>query len=257
MSTNKWRTHRRFSRRFGTVWSVWRSVNGKIQRGYFKFPCKKNAKWGNVIANELIAYHLAKLLELNVATVELTVVEGKQGIVSIAKPMAAHFNWFQLTKKTGGSPVKHLHNPEQLLLTFVFDIWICNIDRHGGNLIVFPKGKHYDFYLIDHGSAVLGGVTWRKIHWSADYWLNVSKYNFHYPRGLRAYIRTFRQLLPHVDKIEKIPEHMIRDIVETVPENVLPKLEKEMVVEMLLYRQKKLREMVVAWCMRHKKAIAE
>lgn len=257
MNAKNWRPIRKISRRFGLVQVVLRSKNGRLQKGYFKYPCRKNKRWGNIIANELIAYHLAKLLKLNVAHVELAVIGKKQGIVSVVKPTAAHFNWFQLARKVSGSPIRYLLNPEQLLSTFVFDTWICNIDRHGGNLIAFPRGKRYDFYLIDHGSALTGAITWRRVPWNSDYWLNLNHYNYHYPRGLRPYIRSLSQLLPHVTQIENIPESTIRSIVESVPDNILPKREKTVLVEMLLFRQGHLRSIVTNWCIQQRKVAVE
>jgi hypothetical protein len=48
---------------------------------------KKGKKYTGpvLLANELICYRLAKVLNLNVAKIELMKIQGKQGIISIVK----------------------------------------------------------------------------------------------------------------------------------------------------------------------------
>jgi hypothetical protein len=258
MQAETWMPVRKLYRKLGPVWVVKRKKDGRTQMGYFKFPCKQNQyRVGNLIVNEMISFRLAKLLGLNVAEVELAEIDGKQGIVSIVKPAASHFTWLQFQRRLSRSPVSYLRQPEQLRRTFVFDVWICNVDRHGGNLITFPKGDRFDFYLIDHGVSLLGAMKWRKIPWDSPYWQHISRYNYHYPGGMRSYIRSYSELLPHIKDVERIPEYEIREIVNELPDAILPREQKALLVKMLLSRQKQLRSIIWRWCVEQRKGTSQ
>jgi hypothetical protein len=252
MSANKWTIVRKISRKLGPVWVVTRDKNGRKQKGYFKFPTRKNKKYaGPLLANELISYRLARSLNLKVAKIELTKIKGKQGIVSIVRPARYHYTWNELGKRLNDSIINHINESEQLLKTFVFDIWICNIDRHGENLITFPLGNKYSFYLIDHGLALLGAIKRRRVPWNSSYWNHVVKYNQHYVRGLRSYIYGYQQLSPFVKQIQSIPAHKIKKIVKSVPTSILPYNKKKIVIKLLLSRQKNLHVIVNRWVNKH------
>lgn len=256
MSMSKWKVVRELSRKLGPVWVVVCNKDGKKQKGYFKFATKKNKKYaGPLLANELISYCLGKMLNLNIAEIELTRIRGRLGIVSIVQPASIHYNWIQLSNKLNEPIIKHIDDPEQLLKTFVFDIWICNVDRHGGNIITFPVGDKYSFYLIDHGLALLGAMRWRRVPWYSPYWNHVAKYNRHYVRGLRSYIYSYQQVSPFVKQIQSIPTHEINRVVESVPASILSERNKEIVKKLLLKRQNNLDEIINLWIEQNEKLI--
>ena len=250
METTKWNVIGRNSRKLGPIWKVARYVNGVRQTGYFKFPCRSNIyRVDSLIANELIAYKLAKRLGINVAEVELTEIMGRRGIVSIVKPASAHYSWYRFSKKCNWSPFNRLKHPEQILRTFVFDIWICNVDRHSENLIATAHGSTYSVYAIDHGLSLLGALKWKGVRWNSTYWQHVNRYNVKYPNGVRGYIRSYHQLLPYIMEIEHLSESSIVDIVDQVPSSLLSLQQKAIVKKMLLYRRKSLRSIVWKWCL--------
>ncbi|WP_019121830.1 HipA family kinase [Brevibacillus massiliensis] len=239
-TAKKWRLVRKYSRKCGPVWYV---KSEEKRRAYFKY-----VNWGSILANELICYRLARLIKLKAAKIEPVEIEGKRGVVSIVRRARSLSSWNGLYRKLQGEILKHLKKPEQLLQTFVFDIWICNVDRHGGNLITYRKGKKlYDFYLIDHGLALLGAAKYRKTEWDSSYWEHVAKYNHHYVRGLRASIHSYEQLSPFVRQIQEIPSDKIKKIVEDVPSSLLSREKKEIVVTFLLNRQRNLHKIVKLW----------
>lgn len=248
MNANGWKVVGKKSRSLNPVWIVTRSKKGKEQKGYFKFPTKENRKRvGPLLANEVISYRLAKILNLNVAKVELVKIRGKQGVVSIVRPAQRHYNWIQLGNKLSNSIIKRIDNPKQLLKTFVFDIWICNIDRNGENIVTFPVGNKYGFYLIDHGTSLLGAMKWRNIPWYSPYWNHVARYNRQYIRGLPSYISSYKQLSPFVKQIKNIPAYKIREIVKSTPASILSHNMKEIVIKLLLCRQRDLDRIVRLW----------
>ncbi|MGD8192199.1 HipA family kinase [Brevibacillus ginsengisoli] len=254
MDTSDWRVIGKRSRKLGPVWQVARYVGGVQQTGYFKFPCKSNLRRvDSMLANELIAYELAKKLGVNVAEVDLTEVMGIRGIVSLVKPATAHYSWYQFSKKHKWSPFNQLKHPEQILRTFIFDIWICNVDRHSANLIVTTDGSTNNFYAIDHGLSLLGALKWKGRQWNSNYWTHVNRYNVKYPKGLRGYIRSYHQLLPYIVEIENLPESCIESIVDQVPSNLLSLHQKTIIKNMLLSRRKSLRSIVRRWCICQRK----
>jgi hypothetical protein len=236
------------SRPLGPVWIVVRNNKGKKQKGFFKFPTRKNkARIGPLLANELISYRLAKALKLKVAKVQLTKIKGKRGVVSTVRPAPYHYTWSQLAKKLSYPVIYYIDNPNQLLKTFVFDIWICNLDRHADNLITYPLGNKYSFYLIDHGLALLGAIKWRKVPWNSPYWDHVARYNKHYVQGLISYINDYNQLSKFVKEIQRIPSYKIRKIVKSTPASILSPGKKEIIIKLLLYRQRHLDHIVRLW----------
>lgn len=46
---------------------------------------------------------------------------------------------------------RQLLNPEAFAQMVVFDHWIGNLDRNGRHILLKPRGRFYQVYLIDHG----------------------------------------------------------------------------------------------------------
>lgn len=249
MVAKDWKPVRKLSRTLGPVWVVTRSTSNSREKGFFKIP-PQNPRYHvkHSLANELIASRLAKLLGLNAAEVELAEVNGRLGVVSVVQPAPGHYNWNQLGRRVNGSIFKHLTNPEQILQTFVFDIWICNVDRHGGNIVTIPRGKKYSFYLIDHGIALLGAVSFRGVPWQSSYWNHVNRYNRHYIKGMKSRIHSYQQLEPFVEEIQDIPVWRIYQVVDGISDAILASSKKEIVKKMLVTRQQNLHTIVKNWC---------
>jgi hypothetical protein len=258
MSKDEWRVVRKITRprRSSSIWIITRTKNEKKQMGYFKIPNRnrKGKKYTGpvLLANELISYRLAKVLNLNVAEIKLAKIQGRQGVISIVQSVQPLYTWKQLNNILNDQIIKYIDDPEQLLKTFVFDIWICNLDRHGDNLITFPIGNKYSFYLIDHGRALLGAMKLRRVPWNSSYWNHVAKYNRHYVQGLRSYISSYEQLSPFVEQIQSVPAHKIKKIVNSVPTSILPNNKKNIVIKLILSRQKNLHVIVKRWIKEYK-----
>lgn len=249
MYAKGWRRVRILRRKLGPLWLVKRQMRRGQLRGYFKFSTRRNSKRaGNVPANEYLAYRLAQRIGLPVAQLEWAKIKGKTGIVSEVYPVRRLYNWNQYIQRKGvAQAIDNLEDPGQLLQTFVFDIWICNVDRHGGNLIVYPSGDSYRLYLIDHGLTLSGALTWRRTPWPSPYWERVWSYKPRYVRGLLSYIHSYKQLKPYIRTIQRIPAREIREIVDSLPEPLLPTTEKILLKDMLLYRKKRLHRFIKQW----------
>ncbi|MED0736353.1 hypothetical protein [Aneurinibacillus thermoaerophilus] len=241
-------------KKLGTVWLVRRSKSGQTETGYFKFSNPQNERYiGPLAGNELLAYHLASRLHLPIARVEAAKIKGQLGVVSLARPEPKLYKWDQLTRHIYHNIPRFILRPERLLKMFVFDIWICNIDRHGGNLLAYPVGEKYDFYLIDHGLSLLGAVQWQGFSWDHPHWDRVVGYNRNYVRGLSKYIRSYEQLKPYVKVIQHIPYQELEKSVDSIPLTMLSHENKRTVKQLLLSRQKKLHTIVQQWIKDYKR----
>lgn len=260
MSMENWEPVKKLSSRskLGTVWMVRRSKNGQTETGYFKFSNLKNERYvGPLPGNELLAYHLASRLHLPAARVEVAKIKGQLGIVSLARPVPQIYKWTQLNRRIYHNISSFILRPERLLKMFVFDIWICNIDRHGGNLLVYPVGEKYDFYLIDHGLSLLGAVQWQGFSWDHPHWDRVVGYNRNYVRGLTKYIRNYDQLEPYVKEIQRVSYEELEAAADSVPLIILSHENKRVVKQLLLSRQKKLHIIVQKWIKDYKRTRKE
>ncbi len=255
MFATNWVPLQKSLRKVGPVWHVYRRNGERKEFGYFKYSTAKSRRLaGPMIANEYISYRLASMSGLDAAEFEFAKVEGIVGGVSIVKPIGNLASWNQLRQRKG-MPVTHfLSRPEQLLNLFVFDTWICNLDRHGGNLITYPVGRSYDFYLIDHGLSLLGALCWRGVHWPSPYWNHVSKYNRHYVAGLISSIRSAEQLEPFIYRIQQIPARSIEHIISEVPSCFLNRKQAGIIYQLLLSRQKDLPSILALWFQKYKKS---
>jgi hypothetical protein len=254
----EWKVIRKVSNRrtLGTVWLVERKVMSPtgydIERGYFKFANVKTQKYiGPLAATELIAYRLAQVINLPVAEIRLVKVGEQIGAVSLIKQAQPLYHWRQLSSRVLHDIPNLIKDSERLLNAFVFDIWICNFDRHGRNAIAYSTGDKYDFYLIDHGLSLAGALQRVKNPWNDPFWDN--KVSFKYLKGTRHYIKSYDRLEPYVKQIQNIQfKNMEEDksltsitsIVDSIPHHFLPSKTKTILKNFLFHRQQKLPEIV-------------
>ncbi|MBC8081453.1 MAG: hypothetical protein H7X86_13990 [Gorillibacterium sp.] len=234
-----------------SLWKV-RKVSGrKIMKGFFKYRAPNNTRQENVgagilLGSELTVYKLARVVNLPVTKTVLTRIQRESGILSIAYP-GRIFTWKAAGKRIHSNIPDKIIHPERLLKALVFDIWILNIDRHGGNCVLYPKGGKYDFYLIDHGLTLAGAINFRKTRWNSAYWERVSRYNRQFLKGVRNNIKSYKQLQPYVREIQQISEKRIRDIVESTPSDYYSSKTKQQVIRLLIYRQRKMEPIIKNW----------
>jgi hypothetical protein len=245
----KWKLVRKVSSRrtLGTVWLVERKVRSVIgeyiERGYFKFAKVKTQKYiGPLAANEFIAYRLARVINLPVAEIRFVKVGEQLGAVSLIKQAKPLYHWSQLSSHVLHDISNYIVYPDRLLKAFVFDIWICNFDRHGRNAIAFTTGDKYDFYLIDHGLALAGALQRVNYSWDDPFWDN--KVSFKYLKGTQRYIKNYDGLEPYIKQIQNISPSSITSIVNSIPHHFLPSETKTILKKFLFHRQQKLPEIV-------------
>lgn len=223
-------------------------VNGR-EVGFFKYasPAKQAKYIGPLVANELIANRLGQLLHLPMARTELAHVKDRLGIVSVMHPGKGLQTWAELKEGIRKEVGRHLTDPRRLERTFVFDAWICNIDRSGKNIMVYKQGDRLDFYLIDHELSLLGAVKFENKPWNAPYWDNIRRYTRGYHPALLSHATRYEPFEPHIAEIQRLDPGVIRSVIDSCPSAVLSEPDRALTEELLLLRQKKLAK-IIARC---------
>jgi hypothetical protein len=236
---------------YGTVWLV-RDSYGDI--GYFKFSSKTNWFYsGPLIATEMIAASLASKLGFIVPPLEIVTVTGpngvkQEGIVSRRAIAKEVLTWSKAPSHVKENPDKYIRGANLLRQLVVFDTWIANLDRGlGMNLILArdqPKEK-FHWYLIDHGNCLFGSARkWKRGNWRSEIWLNPAIYCNVSPALL---VSSYRNLKPMITYIESLGEECIDSALESVPQKYLSKKVRRFTKKLLIYRQKRIRNIIGNW----------
>jgi len=140
-----------------------------------------------------------------------------------------------------GNIGRHVIGVQQIHKAFVFDVWIANIDRHGGNIIAYRRGAKYDFYLIDQALSLLAAARYRRKPLNSPYWNNIRTYRPVIPPGINQDVHRARASLNmHARSIQRLPTALIRRAVVTVPAAMLSPAQKRDTLALLLRRRRLL-----------------
>lgn len=230
-----------------TIWKVKRKKNGAREAGFFKIPHRNSYKYiGPLAANEMVCNQLAQMVGLPVAKTRATTIGGNTGVLSLAKRRKNLQTWARVMRGTV-NPFKVMVRPRLLYKTFVFDVWMNNIDRSAKNIIVYPKGSKYDFYLIDHELALLGAIRYEEKPWNSSYWDDVDRYTKGYHPALLKYMTDGRKLAVYVREIQSIRPDSIRRVVDGISSELLSTRDKILMKKILLRRQRRL-DRIIATC---------
>lgn len=246
-STSHWRVVREHKSGFLTVRLVEREVSGMVQTGYFKYasPAKQEKYIGPLVANELLGHRLGTLLGLPMAQTEIAEVRGRLGVVSVQHDARRLYKWSDLDEAVRLAAMERFADPDRLLKTFVFDAWICNIDRSGKNIIVYEQEDGLlDYYLIDHELALLGALRFENKAWDSHYWEDIRRYTRGYHPALLPYATDYERLQPFVEEIAAMDADVIKALIDTCPARVLQSRDRALVEKLLLRRQRKLARIV-------------
>lgn len=235
----------------GQVWRV-KESGGKV--GFFKFAYKE--QWydaGPIVGNEWIAAAFAKRIGIDVADLDVVNIPYGNallsGIVSIQKDYAPIMSWRSLDASVTQHPYQSIEDADKLFGVVAFDAWVTNLDRGSGKNILFYRktNEHrWHFYLIDHGYALYGCERKWALHSPIDaYWHRIWDF-YHVPKGWQAFA-TKRVLQQATESIRSLDEHVIRHIVNDVPDPLYTKAMQKDTIAMLLYRQKNLAHMLDKW----------
>lgn len=235
---------------------VWYVADDNERQGYFKFTVPDNWYFsGPLFANEYIAAKLARHLDFPVAKLKRATVLGpdgnpQEGFVSIKKTAREITTWCDVDKEVVNYPEKYVNHLDLIRLLVVFDAWIVNVDRaNGKNLVLYRNdpSEKYDWYLIDHGLTLYGPPRkWERGAWNSPYWDQLWNY-YHVPKGLLRLQSSAKTLQPMIRKIESVRKSDIDRIIRKVPKEYLGDKERFIIRRLLLYRQKRLRSIIMRW----------
>jgi hypothetical protein len=253
MSTN-WRLISTFKAKAqGHVWIV---ADEQDNEGYFKFTLPE--QWyssGPLYANEYIAARLARRLDLPVAKLKQAVVIGpdgkpQKGFVSVQARAREMTTWNEAAPEIVLHPEKYVKDIGLLSSLVVFDAWIANVDRANGKNLILHRNQEsdkYDWYLIDHGLTLYGPPRkWERGVWNSPFWDQLWQH-YHVPKGLLRLQSSESVLLPMIRKIEAVKESEIERIVGKLPQEELGGIERRIIMQLLIYRQKRLRGIIKRW----------
>jgi hypothetical protein len=251
-----WRFVEEYSEKYqGYVWKVVRENNGNEEHGYFKFLRSHNIPYaGPMVANEMIATHLGQLVKVPMHELEYATVNGVDGIVSVVKNVPTLTRWDQLPSDVVANIPKYFKSPKHLINMFVFDVWTCNTDRGTNkNIIVYKENHHskYQIYLIDHNHCLHDAdLKWKKRQYNDPYWDQIHRY-YKPPIGVGPLILQNKDYVGHcILRIQSIPAQTLKKIIWDIPKQYATNEERELIYNLLLYRQKRLSLMIQRWMKR-------
>lgn len=191
---------------------------------------KSDKNGPNIVLNEYICNHLASALMLPVPT----------GFI-ISKESESHFVSLDFTLLGEDLPPADvsllLANQGYLACgVILFDIWILNSDRHTQNIAYDTINNRVQIF--DHSHALFGFGD-IKNHLTTN--LNNPHIDQH---CLAREIRSFEGIKDWYDKINQLPEFIIRDGIKNGQELGIPSAYVDYCVQFMLDRRKKLLELI-------------
>ncbi|MEJ8545335.1 hypothetical protein Q3F21_08540 [Brevibacillus borstelensis] len=200
-----------------------------------------------MIMNEYLAISLAKSLGLPVAKFKPAIVLGPdrkkvKGYISRRVDAKEVITWQRAKKEVQRCPELFVNDIELLAQVIVFDAWILNKDRTSVNLVLYrdsPEEK-YNWYLIDHGSALLGSPNNSPFARVKGIKHPQLKKRMRIPSGMQKLVLRNRPAVDEmVKRIQGLPASEINRAISTVPKQLaLTKRKKEVLRTLLQYRQK-------------------
>lgn len=217
----------------------------------------KGNRFGNrILVNEYIADQLAKLLGLSCGDGQVVAVDA----FFISKEPKLQGRNLEAGLQFGSTFINDGHdrdnfseayipdlkNRDRLPEVIVFDTFVCNTDRHSGNLLlVFDdptrKNTSCEFVLIDH-SHILGGYEW------SEHTLPSLRDN----EQLYACVITFDHVQPRMDvfepfllKLEALTPDVLKPVVDSIPsEWGITSSERRALLDFLVIRKDRVRNII-------------
>jgi hypothetical protein len=133
-------------------------------------------------------------------------------------------------------------NADALYLIVGFDGWIHNRDRHPGNIMTIREGRQQRLTAIDHSHSPLapGETLMHLIPWS-----QVSASDLIHPY-LHQHLTDRAKIEQAVVRLEAIDDSAVQDCVNSCPDNLLRRDERDLMATFLLSRRDRLRGWLLA-----------
>lgn len=197
------------------------------------------------LPNEWVSYCLARYLQLPIPYAQI--VEIPQEFISKypelknMKKTKYQFasmyvsNCYNLHQVSSVSNIINDHNIASIL---VFDYWIYNKDRTRDNILLCEEiPNSYKLWIIDHGVA-FGSFKWA-ISDLGNLPVKILKSATH--KFLARFIVDEKDFFEAIETIQKIPIHLLEEIVELIPDEwLVSEEEKNAIFRTLVNRREKI-----------------
>lgn len=188
------------------------------------------------LVNEVVCAELATKLELPIPARRYLEFQDKLWF-----GMEWRADQSNLTEQT----LNNLTNKDKVADLIAFDVFVCNPDRHDGNIIVqkvSPVLHLYTFFVIDHSHALVGTRTRAQqlISGSTD----TTSYLRH-NRMLLALIHSLTQFDEFIGRVQALTKTEIAEVIDSVPKVWRPTPDDTLsLVPFLVRRKEQLRELL-------------
>ena len=197
-----------------------------------------SARAGPFVApNELIGVQLAAMLEIPVLPWEFILLPGGELGFGSLRLDSADF------APMSDSIAAQLTNSTEFCAVAVLDLWICNRDRHGGNLLArrnrHNQGGGYSMLANEHSHALLHGVA-DPAQLAATY-ATVPPAQFFRCSQLLGGVVPCSRLGDTLDLVESLPRETVEGVVAGVPDAWMKQSAREHVARFLTDRARNIR----------------
>lgn len=200
-----------------------------------------------VAANEFVAANLARELDLPILDFRVLCMDGNQYFASAYMDEGTYYN---LATEELFSGCINRHRAAQAV---VFDVWICNIDRHAWNLIVrkiIDKRSQQTRLLMllnDHSHCLVPPGQSAKVL-SSLVSSPPENYMRHLPFLTRAALEDRNRLIEAIRRTQLVSAETIKQIVHGIPDAWLQdSSDREQLIDFLVARQSRLAGMFRQW----------
>lgn len=192
----------------------------------------------HLLANEQISKNLADLLSLPVQPARIVNLRGERLFGSLLEAGLRDMKTVRLKRD-------RLANWPDMPAILVFDIFICNLDRHQGNSLALISGRtgaRYQLRIMDHSHALMGSSLADSAVLQDEFGL--AKYlNFY---RLNTLIEEEVEFEPALASLERLTKEEISWAVGNLPEEWLPNYRENcpIITRALLRRKERVRELL-------------
>ncbi|WP_018131681.1 HipA family kinase [Effusibacillus pohliae] len=195
------------------------------------------------LANEWIAYCLARFLQLPVPPAKLVEIPPSfcRSVPALATvpPTQKQFASLYIDGCVDGTAadVQYVVNHRSLPGIILLDYWLCNRDRTRKNILLQEQGPGtYYLWMIDQ-AEIFGSYGWMLPHLET---LPVGILKSAVHQLMARFIEEERQFYEQLDVIQTIPSLLLEEILAFVPNDWgLTSVDKRGIISTLLYRRQK------------------
>jgi len=197
------------------------------------------------LANEWVAYCLARYLELPIPFAQLVEIPQE---FSLQYPELSEMTQTQYQFASLYVPdcldghqvtdISSITNKENLAGIILFDYWLCNRDRTRKNIILCDDTPNsYHLWIIDH-AEVFASYNWT-LQDIESLPITILKSATH--QIMAYFIENEQEFNEHLEIIQTLPIHLIEEIVAVIPEDwQVTSEERKAIVSTLVTRRKRI-----------------